>query len=162
MPTALTMHRGSLIGSRVPADPWRFNPIRELHRAGVRVITHSDLEWFAWRPRTDTIVVNADMHPLTTRAAVTLALAHRALGHWGNTLPQDLEARDLAARWLITDHETAWARHAIPQLGAEDVAALLRVRPIHLQIRLGAICRCLTNLDAHRGDACGCRIGRAA
>jgi len=154
--TTLTVHPGSLIGTRAPADPYRFNPIRELHRAGTKVITREDCEWFQWQPRSDIIVVCADMHPLATRAAVTLALAHRALGHWGNSLRQDLEARDLAGRWLIPDHDTEWARGAIPQLGAEEVAALLRVRMIHLRIRLGTICRCLANLDVHRGGTCEC------
>lgn len=159
--TALTMHGGSRTDT-TPADPYRFNPIRELHRAGIRVLTRGDIEWFAWRPRTDTIVIRGGLGATRSRGTLTLALAHRALGHWQNSLTQDIEARNLAARWLIPDHLAAWARRVHPTYGATGIAEHLHVSPAAVQIRLGLICGCLTNIAVYRGVHCGCRIGRQA
>jgi hypothetical protein len=159
--TTLKVHHGSRTGP-APADPWQFNPIRELHRAGTRVIRRCDLEWFLWQPRANTIVVNADLDQIAMRGTVSLALAHRALGHWGNSLRQDIEARTLSARWLISDTDAAWARTAVPVLGIDATAARLRLRPAALRIRLGAVCRCLSNLEVYRRDVCECDEAAAA
>ncbi len=75
---------------------------------------------------------------------------------------QDLEARDLSARWLVSDQDAAYASVMVPTFGIDKIAASLRIRPAALRIRLGLACRCLTNISVYRGEACGCRIGRAA
>ena len=60
-----------------------FNPLAEIHRSGVVVINDPDVEWFIWSPRTETIALQPAFGPTFKRATVALALAHRALGHWG-------------------------------------------------------------------------------
>ena len=158
MTAALTVARGSRIGRAPAPDPYRFNPIRETNRARIKIITRGDCEWFAWRPRTDTIILRPDPNPWVLRGAITLALAHRALGHWGNTVAQDVEARNLASHWLISDEEATWARRALPTLGINEVAAHLQLPTQPVRIRLAQVCRCLTNLNVHRGDECDCAI----
>jgi hypothetical protein len=153
--TELQMHLGSRIG-RTRVDPWRFHTVRELNRAGVKVLTRDDLEWFQWRPRENLIVIRASDDPFFRRGTVALALAHRALGHWCNSLRQDIEARDLAARWLISEPETVWARSAVPVVGFVVAAAQLRVDPAPLRVRLGAVCPCTSNLGLFRDWSCGC------
>ena len=53
--------------------------------------------------RTETIALQPSFGPTFKRGTVTLALAHRALGHWGVSMRQDVEARELTAGWLIND-----------------------------------------------------------
>jgi hypothetical protein len=156
MMRALTVHRGLRIG-RAPVNPYRFHTVRELNRAGVKVIRRNDLEWFQWQPRTNTIVVRSSDDPWFLRGTIALALAHRALGHWQNSLVQDIEARDLAARWLISDTDAAWALDAVPVLGYAVAAAQLRIHPAPLRVRVGGVCGCLSNLDLfHEWDRdCG-------
>ena len=154
--TALTVYPGSRIGPAPARDPYRFNPIRDVRRAGITILTRNDCEWFAWMPRSNTIVVHPFKHPLRARGALTLALAHRALGHWGNSHRQDVEARDLAAQWLIPDRDADWARTHVPVFGVDEVAARLRVWPSGVRIRLGTVCLCLSNVGVFRGDTCEC------
>lgn len=154
--TTLTIHPGSQTG-RTRVDPYRFSVVREIRRAGVRVINRDDLEWFQWQPRTNTIIIRVSDDPFFRRGTIALALAHRALGHWGNSLRQDVEARDLAARWLINETETEWARTAVPMLGFVVAATRLRVHPAPLRVRLGDVCAgCVSNLDLLHGWDCGC------
>src|SRR5580765_2614175 len=67
--------------SRLTVSP--FNPLTEIHRSGVTVVNDPDVEWFTWSPRTETIALQPAFGPTFKRGTVTLALAHRALGHWG-------------------------------------------------------------------------------
>jgi hypothetical protein len=143
----------------VKAPEPEFNVMRELRRTGARVITSADVEWFQWRPRPETIVINAAAGAHLRRSTTALALAHRALGHWGNTLRQDIEARGLVARWLISDRQLDTARQFADVVGIDQVAAALRVTPNVVRIRLGLPCQCLTNIDVFRGATCECRRG---
>jgi hypothetical protein len=144
---------------RRTANRWvtEYNVIREIHRSGVTVLNDPDVEWFAWHPRTQTIALQPTFGPTFKRGTVTLALAHRALGHWGLTMRQDMEARELTARWLINDESAAYAIAAVPTIGVGSVARQLGVTPHVLQVRLQlGECRCLTNVDIFHGQQCEC------
>ena len=134
-----------------------FNPLTEIHRSGVTVVNDPDVEWFTWSPRTETIALQPAFGPVFKRGTVTLALAHRALGHWGMSMRQDMEARELTAGWLINDQLARYAAAAIPTLGVVGVAQHLGVTPHVLQVRLQlGRCRCLTNVDIFHGVQCLC------
>jgi len=141
-------------------DPRRslaFNLLREVHRSGVNVVNDPDVEWFTWSPRTETIALQPAFDVTFRRGTATLALAHRALGHWGISMRQDMEARELTARWLINDELAARAAAALPTIGAVDLARRIGVTPHVLQVRLQLTsCRCLTNLDIFHGQPCSC------
>jgi hypothetical protein len=134
-----------------------FNPLSEIHRSGVTVVNDPDVEWFTWSPRTETIALQPEFGPVFKRGTVTLALAHRALGHWGMSTRQDMEARELTAGWLINDRLATYAATAIPTIGVVSVARHLGVTPHVLQVRLQlGRCRCLTNIDIFHGIQCEC------
>ena len=142
-------------GGRLAAA-W-FNPLTELHRSGVAVVNDPDVEWFTWSPRTETIALQPTFGPTFKRGTVTLALAHRALGHWGVSMRQDMEARELTAGWLIDDRLADYAATAIPTLGVVGVARQIGVTPHVVQVRLQlGRCRCLTNVDIFHGIQCEC------
>src|SRR5664279_3979766 len=134
-----------------------FNPVVEIHRSGVIVVNDLDVEWFMWSPRTETISLQPAFGPTFKRATVALALAHRALGHWGISMRQEMEARELTAKWLIDDRSADYAVGALPALGVVAVAGQLGVTPHVLQVRLQfGPCRCLTNVDIFHGLQCEC------
>ena len=134
-----------------------FNPVAEIHRSGVTVINDDDVEWFVWSPRTETIALQSSFGPTFKCGTVALALAHRALGHWGMSMRQDMEARELTARWLIDDPSADYAMGALPVIGVVGVARQLGVTPHVLQVRLQfSPCRCLTNVDIFHGMQCEC------
>ncbi len=134
-----------------------FNPLTEIHRSGVTIVNDPDVEWFTWSPRTETIALQPAFGPVFKRGTVTLALAHRALGHWGMSMRQDMEARELTAGWLINDQLARYAAAAIPTIGVVGVAQRLGVTPHVLQVRLQlGRCRCLTNVDIFHGVQCEC------
>jgi hypothetical protein len=134
-----------------------YNPLMEIHRSGVTVVNDPDVEWFTWSPRTETIALQPEFGPVFKRGTVTLALAHRALGHWGMSMRQDMEARELTAGWLIDDRLAAYAAAAIPTIGVVGVAGHLGVTPHVVQVRLQlGRCRCLTNVDIFHGIQCEC------
>jgi hypothetical protein len=134
-----------------------FNPVAEIHRSGVTVVNDDDVEWFMWSPRTETIALQPSFGPTFKCGTVALALAHRALGHWGISMRQDMEARELTARWLIDDHSAEYAIGALPVIGVVGVARQLGVTPHVLQVRLQfSPCRCLTNVDIFHGLQCEC------
>ena len=76
-----------------------FSMMTELRRTGVDVRT-GDIDWYAWEPREQRITVGDHLSPDVRRYLATLALAHRALGHVGNSAAQDDEALALACYWL--------------------------------------------------------------
>ena len=134
-----------------------FNPLTEIHRSGVTIVNDPDVEWFTWSPRTATIALQPTFGPTFKRGTVTLALAHRALGHWGMSMRQDIEARELTAGWLINDRLADDAAAAIRTVGVVGVARQLGVTPHVLQVRLQlGRCRCLTNVDIFHGIQCEC------
>lgn len=134
-----------------------FNPVAEIHRSGVTVVNDDDVEWFMWSPRTETIALQPSFGPTFKCGTVALALAHRALGHWGISMRQDMEARELTARWLIDDRSAEYAIGALPVIGVVGVARQLGVTPHVLQVRLQfSPCRCLTNVDIFHGLQCEC------
>jgi hypothetical protein len=131
----------------------------EIHRSGVAVVDDPDVEWFTWSPRTETIALQPSFGPTFKfkRGTVTLALAHRALGHWGVSMRQDVEARELTAGWLINDQLADYAASTIPTIGVVGVAGQLGVTPHVVQVRLQlSACRCLTNVDIFHGQQCEC------
>ena len=134
-----------------------FNPVAEIHRSRVTVVNDATVEWFVWSPRTETIALQTSFGPTFKRGTVALALAHRALGHWGMSMRQDMEARDLTAKWLIDDRSANYAVGALPVIGVVGVARQLGVTPHVLQVRLQfSPCRCLTNVDIFHGLQCEC------
>jgi hypothetical protein len=134
-----------------------FDPLREIHRSGVTIVNDPDVEWFTWSPRTETIALQPEFGPVFKRGTVALALAHRALGHWGRSMRQDMEARELTAGWLVNDRLAAYSATAIPTIGVVRVARYLGVTPHVLQVRLQlGQCRCLTNVDIFHGIQCEC------
>ena len=134
-----------------------FNPVAEIHRSRVTVVNDADVEWFVWSPRTETIALQPSFGPTFKRGTVALALAHRALGHWGMSMRQDMEARELTAKWLIDDRSANYAIGALPVIGVVGVARQLGVTPHVLQVRLQfSPCRCLTNVDIFHGLQCEC------
>ena len=134
-----------------------FNPVAEIHRSRVTVVNDADVEWFVWSPRTETIALQTSFGPTFKRGTVALALAHRALGHWGMSMRQDMEARELTAKWLIDDRSANYAIGALPVIGVVGVARQLGVTPHVLQVRLQfSPCRCLTNVDIFHGLQCEC------
>lgn len=121
------------------------------------MVNDPDVEWFTWSPRTETIALQPAFGPTFKRGTVTLALAHRALGHWGTSMRQDMEARELTAAWLICDWRAAAAAAAIPTIGVVEIARQLGVTPHVVQVRLQlGRCRCLTNVDIFHGVQCEC------
>ena len=142
---------------RVSRPAVEFNPVTEIYRSGVTVVNDLDVEWFVWSPRTETIALQPSFGPTFKRGTVALALAHRALGHWGISMRQDMEARELTANWLINDRRADFAIGALPNLGVVGVARQLGVTPHVLQVRLQiSACRCLTNVDIFHGMQCEC------
>ena len=134
-----------------------FNPVAEIHRSRVTVVNDATVEWFVWSPRTETIALQTSFGPTFKRGTVALALAHRALGHWGMSMRQDMEARELTAKWLIDDRSANYAIGALPVIGVVGVARQLGVTPHVLQVRLQfSPCRCLTNVDIFHGLQCEC------
>ena len=134
-----------------------FNPVAEIHRSRVTMVNDADVEWFVWSPRTETIALQPSFGPTFKRGTVALALAHRALGHWGMSMRQDMEARELTAKWLIDDRSATYAVGALPVIGVVGVARRLGVTPHVLQVRLQfSPCRCLTNVDIFHGLQCEC------
>jgi len=134
-----------------------FNPVAEIHRSRVTVVNDATVEWFVWSPRTETIALQPSFGPTFKRGTVALALAHRALGHWGMSMRQDMEARELTAKWLIDDRSANYAIGALPVIGVVGVARQLGVTPHVLQVRLQfSPCRCLTNVDIFHGLQCEC------
>ena len=134
-----------------------FNPVAEIHRSRVTVVSDATVEWFVWSPRTETIALQTSFGPTFKRGTVALALAHRALGHWGMSMRQDMEARELTAKWLIDDRSANYAIGALPVIGVVGVARQLGVTPHVLQVRLQfSPCRCLTNVDIFHGLQCEC------
>src|SRR6476620_5581038 len=107
-------------GDRLATSP--FNPLTEIHRSGVTIVNDPDVEWFTWSPRTETIALQPAFGPTFKRGTVTLALAHRALGHWGMSMRQDIEARELTAEWRVNDRLAADAAAALPTVGVIGVA----------------------------------------
>jgi hypothetical protein len=95
------------------------------------------------------------------RTTLALALAHRALGHWGRTLEQDVEARRLAAQWLLPEREIA---HAVQAVGIDPwaMAEHLSVTRGILLVKFGMVCDHQTNLALFRGLTCGGCAYRAA
>lgn len=134
-----------------------FNPVLEIHRTRVTVVNDPDVEWFCWSPRTETVALQPAFGTTFKRGTVALALAHRALGHWGMSVRQDVEARELTAGWLVGDRAARHGAALIPTLGVVGAARQLGVTPHVLQVRLQlGQCRCLTNLDIFRGVQCEC------
>lgn len=134
-----------------------FNPVVEIHRSRVTVVNDATVEWFVWSPRTETIALQPSFGPTFKRGTVALALAHRALGHWGMSMRQDMEARELTAKWLIDERSANYAMGALPVIGVVGVARKLGVTPHVLQVRLQfSPCRCLTNVDIFHGLQCEC------
>ena len=134
-----------------------FNPVAEIHRSRVTVVNDATVEWFVWSPRTETIALQTSFGPTFKRGTVALALAHRALGHWGMSMRQDMEARELTAKWLIDDRSANYAIGALPVIGVVGVARQVGVTPHVLQVRLQfSPCRCLTNVDIFHGLQCEC------
>ncbi len=134
-----------------------FNPVVEIHRSRVAVVNDATVEWFVWSPRTETIALQPSFGPTFKRGTVALALAHRALGHWGMSMRQDMEARELTAKWLIDARSANYAMGALPVIGVVGVARKLGVTPHVLQVRLQfSPCRCLTNVDIFHGLQCEC------
>jgi hypothetical protein len=98
------------------------------------------------------VTLAATLSPAQARCALALALAHRALGHWGNTLAQDIEARTLATSWLMPSLP--------PRASPAELAELFAVTDAAARVRLGLACAELTNLELHRGElAHGCAGG---
>jgi hypothetical protein len=78
--------RATLVRSRVT----QYGSTARNRRAVGVPLTHcsqplgdADVEWLTWSPRTETIALPPAFGPVLKRGTVTLALAHRALGHWG-------------------------------------------------------------------------------
>ena len=141
----------------VSRPAFEFNPVVEIHRSCVTVVNDADVEWFAWSPRTETIALQPSFGPTFKRGTVALALAHRALGHWGMSMKQDMEARELTAKWLIDDRAADYAVRALPVIGVVGLAQQLGVTPHVLQVRLQfSPCRCLSNVDIFHGLQCEC------
>lgn len=82
----------------VVADRWSL--VREMHRPGVQIAVSSQLEWFSWEPRVQRLTLAAHLPSEVARRTAALGLAHRALGHWGESVDQDRDARMLAREWL--------------------------------------------------------------
>lgn len=134
-----------------------FCPLTEIRRAGIAVRT-AEIDWFAWEPIRRRVSLGDHLSIEQKRCALALALAHRALGHWGNSIEQDVEARELAARWLLPREDLI--RDAIGAVGLDPwlVAEHLCVTLNALSVRLGMVCRHITNRQLFAGEFCDCRV----
>lgn len=134
-----------------------FCPVTEIRRSGIVVIV-ADIEWYAWEPLDQRVSLGDHLSIDQKRCALALALAHRALGHWGNSISQDVEARELAAEWLLPDAQLIARAVRAEGLDPERVAAHLNVTVNALAVRLGIACRHLTNWQIFVGDVCICYV----
>ena len=100
------------------ADKARWSLVREMHRPGVTIALSDELEWFRWEPRAQRLTLAAHLPSGVARRTVAIALAHRALGHWGETLDQDRAARLLAYSWLGSDMACPSCDHVLAGPGA--------------------------------------------
>lgn len=55
----------------------------------------------SWSPQFQVILIAEHLTPVERICDLQVMLAHRALGHWGRAEWQNVEARELAVRWLV-------------------------------------------------------------
>lgn len=60
----------------------------------------ADIAFYAWEPREQRVTMSNELTAEQRVVVLAVCLAHRALGHWGNSRAQDDEAWLLAGVWL--------------------------------------------------------------
>jgi hypothetical protein len=113
----------------------------------------ADIDWYGWEPLGQRLTLGRHLTEEQRRCTIALALAHRALGHWGSSLEQDIEARELAAWWLVPTGALIEAGRAVGT-SPWRIVDYLRVSRATLAVRLGLTCHHLTNWEVFHGYFC--------